>query len=167
MLSGMKRALTIIAILTPLSAMAAAPQPLGPNKGKFGAWTAATYGTGAAKICYAFTKPQRTSPALPNRGLAMLTVTKRHASPDEVSITPGYAYPAHARVDVTVGSVKLPFFVQDNVAFTNDVKDAIAGFTREYDATAVSTGPQGQRVTDQYSLNGFSDSYKEISAACP
>ena len=167
MLQPMKRTLAIIAILTPLTAMAEAPSPLGPNKGQFGDWTAATYGTGLAKICYAFTKPQLTTPAVPGRGLAMLTVTERHGSHDEVSITPGFTYPKQAVVSMALGKDKIPFYVQDNVAFTDNVNEALEGFAKQDDTIVTSTGPRGKKFTDKFSLTGFSAAYKAISKACP
>lgn len=164
----MKRTLALLAILAPLAAKAEAPKPLGPNNGQYGDWTAATYGTGKTKICYAFTKPQSTKPPLAKRGLAMLTVTERSATHDgEVSLTPGYSYPAHATVSLEVGHAKLPFYVQDNVAFTSSVKQAVAGFTQYATAATESTGPDGKRLVDIFSLNGFSAAYKAITAACP
>ena len=135
-----------IAILSPIAAMADAPAPLGPNKGRFGDWTAATYGTGAAKICYAFTKPQSTRPELPGRGLAMLTVTERHGSHDEISITPGYTYPKKPLVSLAVGKAKIPFYVQDNVAFTDNVDEALDGFAKQDSAIATATGPNGKKI---------------------
>ncbi len=159
--------LATFAILTPIAAMADAPAPLGPNKGVFGDWTAATYGKGADKVCYAFTKPQSSVPPLAGRGLAMLTVTQRHGSSDEISLTPGFTYPKKAVVSLAFGKSKLPFYVQGNVAFTDSVSEALAGFARESDATATSSGPKGKKLTDKFSLSGFSAAYKEIAKACP
>jgi hypothetical protein len=159
--------LATIAMLTPLAALAAAPTPLGPNNGQFGDWTAATYGTGAAKICYAFTKPQSTVPPVPSRGLTMLTITERHGSHDEVSLTPGFTYPKTAVVNMLLGRDRLTFYVQDNVAFTDNVSEALAGFARESTVNVASTGPKSKKFTDTFSLSGFSAAYKAIMTACP
>ena len=174
MLAGMNRIRAMLAsfailcpLAAPLSARADTPSPLGPNKGIFGDWTAASYGTGADKVCYAFTKPQSSKPTLAGRGLAMLTVTQRHASHDEISLTPGFTYPKKAVVSLTVGKSKIPFYVQDSVAFTDNVTEALAGFARESDATAIATGPKGKKISDKFSLSGFSSAYKEITKACP
>jgi hypothetical protein len=159
--------LATFAILTPVAAMAAAPAPLGPNKGVFSDWTAATYGTGSAKICYAFTKPQSSHPALSRRGPAMLTITERHGSRDEVSLTPGFTYAKKPAVSLLAGKTKIPFYVEDNTAFTDDVPEALAAFARESTTTVTSTGPKGSKISDQFSLSGFSAAYKAISKACP
>jgi hypothetical protein len=163
----MKRIIALIAILLPSAALAAGPTPLGPNNGQFTDWTAATYGTGDAKICYAFTKPKTTTPAVPGRTLAMLTVTQRNGSKDEVSFTPGYAFPAKATVVLEVGKSKMPFYIQDNVAFTDNATQAMIAFGRQSAAATTSTGPNGTQITDLFSLNGFSAAYKEIAKACP
>jgi hypothetical protein len=160
-------AIATIAILTPLAAMADAPVPLGPSKGKFGDWTAATVGTGAAKICYAFTKPELSQPDWTSRGLTMLTVTERHGSHDEISITPGYTYPNDAVVSLAVGKAKIPFYVEDNVAFTDNVDEALEGFAKQDSATATSSGPKGKKIQDRFSLTGFSAAHKAIVQACP
>jgi hypothetical protein len=159
--------LATIAMLTPFAALADAPSPLGPNNGQFGDWTAATYGTGVTKICYAFTKPQSTVPPMPDRGLTMLTITERPGSHDEVSVTPGFSYPQTAVVSMQLGRERLPFDVQDNVAFTDNVSQALAGFSRESQAVLTSTGPKGKKLTDTYSLSGFSAAYKAIVKGCP
>jgi len=170
MLSTMKAILAMlatIAILSPLAAIAGGPVPLGPNKGVFGDWTAATYGSGPTKICYAFTKPQSTTPPLDKRGLTMLTVTERHGSHDEVSVTPGYTYPATAVINMQLGRSRLSFYVQDNVAFTDAVSQALSGFANQSDASVTATGPRGKKLTDTFSLKGFSAAYKAIAKACP
>jgi hypothetical protein len=159
--------LATIAMLTPFAALADAPTPLGPSNGQFGDWTAASYGTGLAKICYAFTKPQSTVPPMTGRGLTMLTVTERHGSHDEVSLTPGFTYPKTAVVTMQVGRDHLSFYVQDHVAFTDNVNVALAGFARESQATLISTGPKGKKLTDTFSLAGFSAAYKAIEKGCP
>lgn len=167
MLCPMKRVLTILAILTPLAAMAEAPAPLGPNGGKYGDWTAASYGSGPTKICYAFVLPKSSNPVLAKRGLTMLTVTQRPGSTDQVSFTPGFTYPATAAADMQIGRIHFPLYVANNVALTDNVTQAMIMFDRETYALVTSTGPNGKRYEDLFSLSGFSASYKAIAQACP
>jgi invasion protein IalB len=164
----LRAAIAAIAILTPLAVQAAGPSPIGPNKGRYGDWIAATYGSGSEKICYAFTMAIHTRPHISSRGIPMLTVTERHGSRDEISLTPGYKYPRNPTISLQAGKTKIPFDVQDNVGFTDNVSPALAAFTNESTATAISSGPKGTKtVTDSYSLNGFSAAYKAIVKACP
>lgn len=158
---------TLLALL-PAAALAAGPSALGPNGGKYGSWTAATYGSGDAKICYAFTTPQSTKPAIQSRGKVMLTVTNRKGSENEVSVTSGYDYPQDAKVMLSIGSKNFDFYTQKNVAFTSAGADAVAAFKTGYTATVTGPAPKGKiSVTDQFSLSGFSAAYKAISDACP
>ncbi len=157
---------SILALL-PAAALAAGPSALGPNGGKYGDWTAATYGSGDAKICYAFTDPQSSQPDWKSRGKVMLTVTDRKGSHDEVSITAGYDYLKDAKVTLAVGSKNFDFFTQKNIAFTSSGTDAVAAFKVGDSATSTGPGPHGHPVVDQFSLSGFSGAYKAISDACP
>ena len=157
---------SIFALFAP-AALAAGPSALGPNGGKFGNWMAATYGSGDSEICYAFTTPQSSTPAISGRGKAMLTVTDRQGSPHEVSLTAGYDYPKGATAGLAVGSQSFNFFTQKDVAFTTSGADAVAAFEAGNTAIATGPGPHGHTVVDQYSLAGFSDAYRAITAACP
>lgn len=163
------KSLLAISLLTllPAAALAAGPSPLGPNGGKHGDWTAATFGSGDAKICYAFTTAQSSKPSLKSRGKVMLTITNRKGSNNEVSLTAGYDYPKNAKVQITVGTKSFDFYSSKNVAFTASGKDAVAAFQAGNSAIATGTGPQGKPVVDQFSLAGFSDAEKAISTACP
>ena len=151
----------------PALAFADAPTPLGANGGKFGDWMAATYGTGAAKICYAFTTPQISKPNWESRGKVMLTVTERHGSHDEVTLTAGYTYPKGASVTLSVGKAPFDFYTSGPNAFASSGTAVVAAFKNADSAATKGTGPKGKPVEDQFSLSGFSAAYKAITAACP
>jgi hypothetical protein len=167
----MKRTKTILTTLfcvAPTLAFAAGgPTALGANGGKFGDWTAATYGSGADKACYAFTNATHSDPAIAKRGAVMLTVTQRHGLHDEVTLSAGYAYPKDAKVSISVNGKAIDFYTQDDIAFTTDGSGAVAAFRGGASAQAQGTAPHGHTVTDNFSLAGFSGAYSAISAACP
>ncbi len=164
----MRRLFTFGFLLAPALAFAqSGPVPLGNNGGKFGDWTAATYGSGSTKVCYAFTDAQKSSPSLAKRGTVMLTVTQRKGNPDEVTLSAGYTYPKDAKVALTVGTTKFDFYTSGDTGFTQSGHDAVSAFRNGDTAEAVSTGPHGHPVTDDFSLSGFSGAYGEISTACP
>jgi hypothetical protein len=164
----MKPILSALFFLAPTLAFAAGgPTALGPNGGKFGNWTAATYGHGADKACYAFTNATHSDPAIAKRGAVMLTVTERHGMHDEVTLTAGYTYPKDAKVTVSVNGQPIDFYTQGDTAFTTDGHGAIEAFRNGANAEAKGTTPHGHVVTDDFSLGGFSDAYKAISTACP
>ncbi len=163
----MKYIIPALACMLPTMAMAAAPAPLGSNGGKFSDWTAATYGSGADKICYAFTTAQHSNPKISGRGPVMLTVTERHGARDEVSIGAGYTYPKKASLTLTIGNQHYRFYTQGGIAFGRDGKAAVAAFKAGNTATADSVGPKGHKVEDQFSLSGFTAAYSAIAKACP
>ena len=165
--ASMKKILVILMFLVPLAAAADSPTALGPNQGKFGNWTAATYGHGSGKICYAFTDAQTSNPSIAGRGAVMLTVTKRPGAQHEVTLSAGYTYPPHAKVVLNIGNLSIPFYTKGQTAFTTEGESAISAFKIGAVAQAQSTGPQGHSVNDDFSLTGFSDSYAAITAACP
>jgi hypothetical protein len=153
----MRKILYAMVLLAPLAAQADGPVPLGSDGGKFGDWTAATYGSGNAEACYAFTVAQASSPALPGRGQVMLTVTERPGAHDEVTLSAGYDYPRKPTVTLDV----------DDTGFTTDGGTAVTAFQQGATASATSSAPGGGNVTDVFSLAGFSDAYSAITAACP
>jgi hypothetical protein len=161
--SGMRSFLAVPLCLLPLSAVAAAaPHSLG----SFGAWTAATYGSGTDKACYAFTPAKNSSPALSKRGQVMLTVTERASAADEVTLSAGYVYPKNPKVTLTVGSSAINFYTSGQTAFTTAGAQAVAAFQAGAMAVAKSSGPNGTTVTDSFSLAGFSGAYAAIKKAC-
>jgi invasion protein IalB len=165
---GMKNLMTAIILFMPAALFAAdGPVALGPNQGKFGDWTAATYGSGTAKACYAFTTATHSDPDLPGRGQVMLTVTDRAGARDEVTLSAGYIYPPKAVVQLTVGDAKIDFYTSGENAFTTDGTAAIAAFKNGSAAEAKSSAPHDRKVKDEFSLSGFSGAYGAIAAACP
>ncbi|HEX7388466.1 MAG TPA: invasion associated locus B family protein [Acidiphilium sp.] len=137
------------------------PKPLGVFK----SWTAATYGSGADKACYAFAtaKAAKDSKAVP----AMLTVTERASYRDEVSLSQGVAYSKDAKVTLAVGTANLGFFTKGSMAYALDSKSAVRAFLAGASVTATATAPHAKPVTDDFGLDGFSDAYKAIVKACP
>jgi invasion protein IalB len=160
--------LPALALATLLPAAALAADSSAPTSlGTFGDWTAATYGAGAKKACYAFTKAQGSSETIPSRGDVLLVVTERKSGHDEVTLSAGYTYPAKPTVTLDVGGPKIDFYTQGATAFTTSGAAAITAFQQGSSATAKSSAPGGAMVTDTFSLAGFSDAYSAITTACP
>ena len=165
MVSRMNPILTAFAILLPLSALADAPSPLGPNGGKFGDWTAATYGKGADKACYAFTAAQiRTW--IKKRGAVLLTVTERRGAHDEVTLGAGYTYPANAKVTLKIDDKSVDFYTQ-GAAFTSDGAGTVAAFKNGSAVPRRSTGPLAtpSRMISRSPVSPRA--YSAITKACP
>jgi hypothetical protein len=138
----------------------------GPKQiGKFDDWTAATHQESGATVCYAFTRVQSSTPALPGRGSVILTVTERPALRDTVAIDAGLPYAANASVTVQVDQAGLEFYTAGRNAFARDGKAAVAAFGRG--SRAIARSPGAKEVTDTFSLKGFGAAYAAVVKACP
>jgi hypothetical protein len=136
----------------------------GPSElGKFGDWIAARYEHGGQTVCYAFTRA-KSAHASGSGGAAMLTVTERAASRDEVALTTSAAYPKGASVTVQVGRAGLDFYTSGADAFARDGRAAVSALRRGGEAIARAPGAHG---TDTFSLQGFGPAYDAIVKACP
>jgi hypothetical protein len=164
----MKHLLVAAVFLIPsFAAAATGPVALASNGGKFGDWIAASYGSGAAKACYAFTTASASTPKVARGGPVMLTVTERKSGRDEVTLSAGYTYPASAAVTLDAGGGPITFYTKGGTAFTTAGSAAIKAFQAGSSAVAKSSAPGGGTVTDTFSLSGFSGAYSAITAACP
>lgn len=144
------------------------PSAAGPKRiGVWDDWQAATNQEAGQPVCYAFSRPSNSSPALPGRGDVVLTVTERSGGRDAVALTAGFAYPVNAEMEMSAEGVTLPFYTAGRSAFARDGRAAVALFNRGRQAIARSPGPRGQAVTDNFSLRGFSQAYAAIVKACP
>jgi invasion protein IalB len=141
----------------------AAPRQLG----KFEDWTAATHQEGGAKVCYAITRVQSSSPTLAARGDVILTVTQRDAGRDAVAISAGFPYGQGATVTVQVDQAGYDFYTAGRNAFARDGKATVAAFQKGSRAIARSPGPHDAPVTDTFSLKGFKSAYTATVKACP
>jgi hypothetical protein len=141
----------------------AAPKEIG----KFDDWIAATHQERGQLACYAFTRAQSSQPAVNNRGQVVLTVTERPSQRDTVAIEAGFSYPQNAMVTMQVDQAGLDFYTSQRNAFSRDGKAVVAAFEKGSRAIARSPGPNGQQVTDTFSLKGFSSAYQAITKACP
>ncbi len=164
----MRQFLFALFLLAPLPAFAQdGPVPLGTDGGKFGDWTAAMYGDGDSRACYAFTTAAASSVNIPNRGQVLLTVTERPNAHDEVTIAAGYTFPRKAVVSLTSNGSTVTFYTKGDTAFTTNGAEAITAFQQGSTASSTMSLAGGGTVTDNFSLAGFSDAYSAITAECP
>ncbi len=133
--------------------------------GKFEAWTAATHPESGQTVCYAFTRAESSAPALPGRGVVVLTVTERPSGRDAVAIEAGFPYPPNTSVTLQVDQKGLDFYTSGRNAFARDGKAAVAAF--EKGSRAIARSPKPKEVTDTFSLKGFRQAYEAIAKACP
>ncbi len=165
-------AITAPLLAAPALAAPAHGQPTAqrPRKlGEYQSWTAATYGTGAEKVCYAFARA-RSIDGVPNRNAqnVMLVVTHRPQGRDQVAVQSAYTYARNAEVPVHVGETALSFYGAQSSAFARDGRAAVAAFRSGREASARGPGPNNRgHANDTFPLNGFSQAYDAISRECP
>ncbi len=150
------------------AAHTAATAGSGPKSiGRFEDWTAATHQESGQTVCYAFTRAQSSTPALPSRGAVILTVTERASGRDTVAIEAGFSYAANAAVSVQVDQTGLEFYTDKRNAFARDGHATVTAFGKGSRAIARSPGPKDTAVTDTFSLKDFAAAYAAIVKACP
>jgi hypothetical protein len=149
-------------------AQPAVEKPGGPKPiGRFDDWIAATHPEAGQPVCYAFTRAQNSLPALAGRGAVVLTVTQRASGRDAVAIEAGFAFAPNAAVTVQADQTGLDFYTSQRAAFARNGHAAVTAFQAAGRAIARSPGPRDAKVTDTFSLKGFSAAYAAISKACP
>jgi hypothetical protein len=155
----------------PALAQAAHAAPLRSNRpkaiGRFQDWTAAVHQEAGETVCYAFTRPEDSSPPVSGRGDVVLSVTERGASRDVVAISAGFAFSRNAAVSVTTDHAGFQFYTTQRSAFARDGHATVAAFEGGRRVLARSPGPQGQAVSDVFSLRGFAAAHAAIAHACP
>ncbi len=144
------------------------PQAAGPQTlGSYGNWVAAAYQENGQPVCYAVTQAIASTPSVPNRGAAVLTVTERPALRDAVSIGGIQTDAGGAGIMMQVGRAGLDFYPAGGAVFARNGAAAVAAFQAGSQAMVQSLSPYNGPVTDTFSLMGFSAAYAAISAACP
>jgi hypothetical protein len=145
-----------------------AAKPEAPKAlGKFDDWIAATHVEAGQTVCYAFTRPTSSTPAVSGRGDVVLTVTERSTGRDAVALSAGFAYAPNAAATLEIDQNKLDFYTAQRSAFSRDGHAAVAILEKGRQAVAHSPGPHNTAVTDTFSLRGFSAAYAAIIKACP
>jgi hypothetical protein len=138
-------------------ALAAGPTSLGI----FSDWTAAEYASGGAHVCYAFT---RAIGSAKTPAAAMIIVSERATSRDEVVVNATAPYPPKTEVAVQIDTqAPMSFYTARKSAFSRDGRAAVIGMQKGNAATA----SWGSKQAEKFSLAGFSAAYGAIVRACP
>ncbi len=147
----------------PAPAASATPKQLG----KFEDWIAAIHQEGGQRVCYAFTRAQNSTPAIPGRGDVVLTVTQRTTGRDAVALTAGFAYAPGVEVMVQIDQTGHPFYTAQRSAFARQGVAAVSAMKAGRTVIARSPGPNKSQVVDTFSLKGFAQAYGAIVKECP
>ena len=148
---------TFLALSVP--ALAAGPTSLGV----FSDWTSAEYDSGGAHVCYAFT---RAIGSAKTPSAAMIIVSERATSRDEVVVNATSAYPAKTEVAVQIDrQPPMSFYTAGKSAFSRDGRATVIGMQKGSAATA-AWDRKGGKESEKFSLAGFSAAYGAIVKAC-
>lgn len=146
----------------------AAAAPAGPKSiGSFADWQAATYVDGGQTVCYAFTKARQSTPAIAERGEAVLTVTHRVGLRDAVAFSAGFDYAAGAEAEVAIDAGKSQFYTAKRNAYARDGHAIVVALQKAQKVVITSPHAQKTKVVDTFSPKGFGKAYEAIGKACP
>ncbi|MCB8876031.1 invasion associated locus B family protein [Acidisoma silvae] len=161
----MRKILITVSTLMALSAPAfAAETGSGPTSlGVFSDWTAASLP--ASHVCYAFT---RAIGSAKTATAAMIIVTERPTSRDEVVVNATHDFPAKTEVAVQVDDQDaMSFYTAGPHAFSRDGRATVIAMQKGNGASAAWATKTEKKHSEKFSLAGFSAAYGAIVKACP
>lgn len=126
------------------------------------------------KVCYMISSPKRTttSKAISSRGDTFMMITHWPARKDRnvVSVIAGFTYKGQSEVRATIdGKTTFTFFTEaDSAWLDTKAKDEtmVAAMKRGGNVSVVGSSTRDTRLTDRYSLSGFTAAHNRISEAC-
>lgn len=140
--------------------------------GQFKDWTAYTYKEGKNQVCYMASTPKKDEGNYKARGDIYAIITHRPAdkSYDVVNFVAGYPYKSGSKVVVKIGTTTFNnlFTNGDNAWAPDNTTDKKLVNTMKRGEKMIVEGysARGTKTKDTYSLAGFSNAYKAISAKC-
>lgn len=170
----MKKLLSVIAVLCLLISVKSisTPKPESNILGTFGTWTAYVFHDGTGKVCYMAAQPTDSKGKYTYRDDIFLTITHRPAekSYDVISMAAGFTYQKGSKPSIRIDNKKAVTLIPvTDMAWAKDaqtdaelVKNMIAGSN----AYVNGTSKRGTKITDTFSLKGFTKAYEAINSAC-
>jgi hypothetical protein len=160
----------ILSLVIPATASAASPPRF---IGSANRWIAAATGYGTNRVCYAFTYALPSRPHLKSAE-ALTKAISHHRDILVVSYYPHHLpeialrarYQHDGPVLVSVNLRHPPFFARAGYAFARQHNQIIADFRKAAIFYAQVPGPDNQRITDQFSLMGFSKIETILNTRC-
>ncbi|MBR5599148.1 MAG: invasion associated locus B family protein [Alphaproteobacteria bacterium] len=140
--------------------------------GEYGDWTAYYVSEGKNRVCYMASTPKIDTGNYKKRGDIYAVVTHRPADKtyNVVNFVAGYKYKANSKVVVKVGTTTINnMFTNDENAWAPDNqtdKKLVDVMRRGEKMTVEGVSFRGTKTKDTYSLRGFTNAYRAISAKC-
>ncbi len=140
--------------------------------GEYDDWVAYYYQDASGLTCYMASTPKRDEGKYTSRGNIYTVITHRpnDKSYDVVNITAGYTYKPESKVEIKIGNQTFDkLFVNGDKAWATSEKtdkEIVAAMKRGSRMIVHGVSSKGTKTKDTYSLAGFSQAYKAISAKC-
>ncbi|MBB6169172.1 invasion associated locus B family protein [Chelatococcus composti] len=137
----------------------------------YGDWGAYASGQGRSRVCYAMTQPKQRLPAGLNRDPAYLFVSKRPAENvrNEVSFVMGFPTRENVDARATVGDASFALVTKGEHAWVKDPAQegqVVTAFQRGAKLVVNVESRRGNKLTDEYSLSGFTQAWKRVNDEC-
>ena len=158
-------------LATSVNAFAIVESELIGQYGSGKAWMARIAVNGDAKICFMSSNPIATSPDNLNRGSAALMITNMPGEKvfNEPSIQAGFPFKLGSDAIISIGGSTHKFFTSGEGAWAEDVKlekKIIKQMKQGARVKVKSVSTRNTKVTDIYSLIGFTKALEAINKAC-
>ena len=139
--------------------------------GKGKNWQAKQYGDGSSKVCYIVSTPIKTNPDGLNRGEHALMISNFMGdnTKHEPSVDTGFTFKPKSTVEVIIKDNQYKFFTLENRAWLADGqngKKLIKDMKNGARVQVKSISSRGTKITDTYSLIGFTKALEAIDKAC-
>ncbi len=139
--------------------------------GKGKSWQAKQFNEGSSKVCYIVSTPIKTSPDGLNRGehAFMISNFVGDGTKHEPSVDSGFTFKPKSTVEVIIRDNQYKFFTLENRAWLADGqngKKLIKDMKNGARIHVKSVSNRGTKITDTYSLIGFTKALAAIDKAC-
>lgn len=165
-------AATLLAAAIGFSQSSAAQDEL-ESQTKFKDWSVFVDNTAPQKYCYAATVPKDFTSSREGirRGQAYLMIASYPSDGirNELSVTLGFNVDPNKEIKLTIGETSFDLYADGEVLWleSSDRDDElVAAMRRGATAEVTSTSMRGTRITDVYSLIGFTDSVNRANQLC-
>jgi invasion protein IalB len=160
-------AAAIAPALLPLSAAANAPQ----LASKHTDWVVYTRGSGAAKTCYAVTRPTTMSPTTVRHGDVFFLVSNwaNGDATEQPSLMTGFPLKPARAPKARIGSTSVTMYGSENEAFIAESRDErrlVKEMRAGANMTVEAVSSRGTEVAYNFSLKGVTAALRQAKALC-
>ena len=163
--------ITIFLLASSVNAFGIVESKLIGEYGSGKAWMARIQENGDQKICFMSSNPISTSPDNLNRGSAALMITNMPNEKvfNEPSIQAGFPFKLGSNATIIIGDSSHKFFTSGEGAWVEETKlekKIIQQMKKGARVKVKSVSTRNTKITDTYSLIGFTKALEAINKAC-